>query len=212
MASELIWAGRKMSKPRPENPIQREIEKYAGELLTIEKIRVGILKTKLTATVRYDEQTTFEISIYNSEFPLFGQAGYVLPTERGEHDFHAEIVCKFDRVPHTREWDLFVIHVEPSGKTGQLAQPTPLQSQSAVFVACRRDAKLQKLVQLVSCHYDVYGNPFVRIQCYAEHKATIAAEVNPMLVKGMVILWNVIERKRFTGIMGSSASAQDTAA
>lgn len=208
MSNELIWAGRKMSNPRPMPAIQGEIDKYAGELLTIEKIRVGILKSKLTATVRYDEQTTFEIAIYNSEFALFTEAGYELPSELGEHDFHTDIVCKFDRVPHTREWDLFVIHVEP--KVGGANEPTPLQSQSAIFVHCRRDAKLQKLVKLAECRYDIHGNPFVRIQCYAEHKATIEAEVNPMLVKGMVILWSIIERKSFTGGFGTATPQADS--
>lgn len=188
---------------RPENPVYGELERYAGELLTIESITVGILKSKVSAHVRYDETTEFDIDIYKSEYPLFLHAGFSLPAEIGTHEFHAEITCRFDRVPYERGmWALFVETVEPIRKTEQLPETTPLQAQSAIYWLLKHDTYLQKLVGSVTLHHDMKGNPIVRIQLYSRNKSIIESVVAPMAT-GVAVLYSVIEYQPFYGMIAA---------
>jgi hypothetical protein len=183
-----------------EDAIYSELERYEGETLTIETVTVGIMSAQVSAFVRFDADTAFSITIHKAQWELFAAAGYTLPTrathDKGTYPFTTEVICEWRKALYGREISLHVIHV---ASLPQAVEPTTLQTQSAIFYLLRHDAHLQKLVHLVTLHYDNHGNPIVRIQLDTQYKTLIESIVNPMADGKVAILWSEIERKRFTG-------------
>jgi hypothetical protein len=191
-----------------EDAIYDRLPEFEGETLTIESITVGIWDNRVSAFVRYDADTAFSISIgEKAEWALFTEAGYTLPCkathDKGTYPFTAEVICKWRKAQHGREWSLHVSHVEPKAEevmeVPQAVEVTPLQAQSAIFYLLRHDAHLQKLVHMVTLHHDLRGNPIVRIQLDAQYKSLVEGIVNPMADGKVAILWSVIASRRFTG-------------
>lgn len=102
-----------------EDPIYRDMDKYAGELLEIQSIHVKIMVT--TAAVKHDSGVTFAINIRKDAKDLLMAAGYELPTERGEHPFAATVVCEM--VDNFGLLELQIKTVQP--KDGTPLQPVP---------------------------------------------------------------------------------------
>lgn len=182
-----------------EDAIYAELERYAGELLTIESITVGVLSAQVSAFVRFDADTAFSITIHKAEWQLFTAAGYTLPSrathEKGTYPFTAEITCEWRKTLYGREISLHVKTVQPKAEETMQPVLTPLQKQNAIETICRYDSRVTN----VHSSFDVMLNPIVRIECSTANKAAVESAIAAYNDGSVAITWKLITVKRFTG-------------
>lgn len=175
--------------PRAEDPIYERLHEYAGELLTIETIDIKVLVT--TATVRHDSGVSFGINIRKREKDLLLQAGYILPTERGEYPFTATVTCHM--VSEYGQVELRIKTVLPKDG-GEPVTTEPIAEPIIVSIAPKNDNTVDKTlykyhgetVTLISAVEKGYGNRKIwRLEARADDDSLLRveawSEVNKML-------------------------------